>query len=165
VLVPEDRKSEGLILDFPIRQNIVLSIVARTALLRTFLNRRVHVAVADEAVKELRIRTSGIMQIVRRLSGGNQQKVVLGRALTLRPRVLLLDEPTRGIDVGAKVEVYRIIRRLASEGAAIVIVSSELLELIGLCDRIAVMRSGGLNGIVDRPDFAQERLMSLAMTG
>jgi ribose transport system ATP-binding protein len=165
VLVPEDRKLEGLVLDFPIRQNIVLSIVAQTARLRTFINRRAQNAAANDAVTSLRIRTSGIMQLVRRLSGGNQQKVVLGRALTLKPRVLILDEPTRGIDVGAKVEVYRIIRRLASEGAAILIVSSELLELIGLCDRIAVMRTGQLTGVVHRPDFAQERLMSLAMTG
>jgi ABC-type sugar transport system ATPase subunit len=165
VLVPEDRKLEGLVLDFPIRQNIVLSIVAQTALFRTIVNRRKQNAAATDAVSSLRIRTSGIMQLVRRLSGGNQQKVVLGRALTLKPRVLILDEPTRGIDVGAKVEVYRIIRRLASEGAAILIVSSELLELIGLCDRIAVMRTGQLTGVVDRPDFAQERLMSLAMTG
>jgi ribose transport system ATP-binding protein len=165
VLVPEDRKLEGLVLDFPIRQNIVLSIVAQTARLRTFINRRAQNAAANDAVTSLRIRTSGIMQLVRRLSGGNQQKVVLGRALTLKPRVLILDEPTRGIDVGAKVEVYRIIRRLATEGAAILIVSSELLELIGLCDRIAVMRTGQLTGVVDRPDFAQERLMSLAMTG
>jgi ABC-type sugar transport system ATPase subunit len=165
VLVPEDRKLEGLVLDFPIRQNVVLSVIARTARLGMFLDRRAHVAIADDAVASLRIRTSGIMQIVRRLSGGNQQKVVLGRALTLRPRVLILDEPTRGIDVGAKVEVYRIIRRLASEGAAIIIVSSELLELIGLCDRVAVMRTGQITGVVDRPDFTQERLMSLAMTG
>jgi ABC-type sugar transport system ATPase subunit len=165
VLVPEDRKLEGLMLDFPIRQNIVLSIVAQTARFRTFVNRRAQNAAANDAVTSLRIRTSGIMQLVRRLSGGNQQKVVLGRALTLKPRILILDEPTRGIDVGAKVEVYRIIRRLASEGAAILIVSSELLELIGLCDRIAVMRTGQLTGVIDRPDFAQERLMALAMTG
>ena len=165
VLVPEDRKLEGLILDFPIRQNVVLSIVAQTAILRTFLNRRAGLAAANEAVRSLRIRASGIMQIVRRLSGGNQQKVVLGRALTLKPRVLILDEPTRGIDVGAKVEVYGLIRHLASEGAAIVIVSSELLELIGLCDRIAVMRTGQVTGVVERADFGQERLMSLAMTG
>jgi ABC-type sugar transport system ATPase subunit len=165
VLVPEDRKLEGLVLDFPIRTNIVMSIVARTAWLRSIINRPKQTAIADDAVRSLRIRTSGIMQIVRRLSGGNQQKVVLGRALTLAPRVLILDEPTRGIDVGAKVEVYRIIRRLASEGAAILIVSSELLELIGLCDRIAVMRTGQLTGVIDRAEFTQERLMSLAMTG
>lgn len=165
VLVPEDRKREGLVLNFPIRTNIVMSIVAQTAWLRTFVNRSAQNAAANAAVSSLRIRTNGIMQLVRSLSGGNQQKVVLGRALTLKPRVLILDEPTRGIDVGAKIEVYRIIRRLATEGAAILIVSSELLELIGLCDRIAVMRTGRLAGVVDRPDFAQERLMSLAMTG
>ncbi len=165
VLVPEDRKREGLILDFSIRQNVVMSIVSRTARLRCFIDRRAQAATADAAVSSLRIRTSGIMQLVRRLSGGNQQKVVLGRALTLAPRVLILDEPTRGIDVGAKVEVYRIVRRLATEGTAIVIISSELLELIGLCDRIAVMRTGALSGIVDRPDFAQEHLIALAMTG
>ncbi len=165
VLVPEDRKLEGLVLDFPIRQNVVMSVVARTAWLRTLIDRRAQNSIADHAMSSLRIRANGFMQIVRRLSGGNQQKVVLGRALTLAPRVLILDEPTRGIDVGAKVEVYRIIRRLASEGTAILIVSSELLELIGLCDRIAVMRTGQLTGVIERREFSQERLMSLAMTG
>jgi len=165
VLVPEDRKTEGLVLDFSICRNVVMSVMQSLARLRTFLDRRAQDRVARDAIDSLRIRSSGIGQVVRRLSGGNQQKVVLGRALTLRPRVLLLDEPTRGIDVGAKIEVYRIIRQLASGGTAILIVSSELLELIGLCDRVAVVRAGRLAGFVDRNDFTQERIMSLATTG
>ncbi len=165
VLVPEDRKTEGLVLDFSICRNVVMSVMQSLARLRTFLDRRAQNRVARDAIDSLRIRSSGIGQVVRRLSGGNQQKVVLGRALTLRPRVLLLDEPTRGIDVGAKIEVYRIIRQLASGGTAILIVSSELLELIGLCDRVAVVRAGRLAGFVDRNDFTQERIMSLATTG
>ena len=124
VLVPEDRKLEGLVLDFPIRQNIVLSIVAQRR-----CSARSSTAASRTRRRPTRCRRcasarAGSCRLVRRLSGGNQQKVVLGRALTLKPRVLILDEPTRGIDVGAKVEVYRIIRRLASEGAAILIVSS-----------------------------------------
>lgn len=165
VLVPEDRKTEGLVIDFSICRNVVMSVMQSLARLRTFLDRRAQDRVARDAIDSLRIRSSGIGQVVRRLSGGNQQKVVLGRALTLRPRVLLLDEPTRGIDVGAKIEVYRIIRQLASGGTAILIVSSELLELIGLCDRVAVVRAGRLAGFVDRNDFTQERIMSLATTG
>ena len=97
--------------------------------------------------------------------GGNQQKVVLARAISASPRVFLLDEPTRGVDVGAKVEVYNLIGQLAAKGAAVVIVSSDLLELLGLCDRIGVMRAGRMAGEVDRAEFSQDRLMSLAAVG
>ena len=101
----------------------------------------------------------------RNLSGGNQQKVVLARALTTEPRIFLLDEPTRGIDVGAKVEVYRLIGQLAEEGGAVIVVSSDLLELLGLCDRIVVMRAGRVAGELGRPAFSQERVMELAALG
>ena len=164
-LVPEDRKGEGLILDFPVSSNIALSTLRAQAWFGSVIDRRRVASLAETAVRELRIRTPGIRQRVRSLSGGNQQKVVLGRALTTRPRVFLLDEPTRGIDVGAKVEVYRLINALAEGGAAVLVVSSDMLELLGLCDRIMVMRGGRVTGTVPRSEFSQERIMSLAAIG
>ena len=164
-LVPEDRKADGLILAFSLRDNVALSTFGRLAWGRVFMSDRRVSAAARQAVEALRIRAPGIARPVQGLSGGNQQKVVLARALRTRPRVFLLDEPTRGIDVGAKVEVYRLIGKLAAGGAAIVIASSDMLELLGLCDRILVMRAGRLAGEVGRPDFSQERVMRLATLG
>ncbi len=164
-LVPEDRKAEGLVLPFALRRNVALSTLGRLAWLRSFVARGRLDAQARRAVAELRIRTPSIETPVRGLSGGNQQKVVLARALTTQPRVFLLDEPTRGIDVGAKVEVYRLIGELAAAGGAVVVASSDLLELLGLCDRILVMRAGRLTGEVARADFSQERVMALAALG
>ncbi len=164
-LVPEDRKAEGLILAFPIRDNVALSTLDRLAWLRSIVRARRVDRLAEAAVADLRVRTQGIRQRVRSLSGGNQQKVVLGRALTTKPRIFLLDEPTRGIDVGAKVEVYRLVNRLADEGGAVLVVSSDMTELLGLCDRVVVMRTGRVAGVVDRADFSQERIMSLAALG
>ena len=164
-MVPEDRKGEGLVMPFTVRSNIALSTLAKLSWLRSILLPGKVDRLASRAVKDLRIRTPGIREKVQSLSGGNQQKVVLARALTTRPRVFLLDEPTRGIDVGAKVEVYRLINRLAEQGAAVLIVSSDMLELLGLCDRILVMRSGRLAGALARADFSQERVMQLAAIG
>jgi rhamnose transport system ATP-binding protein len=161
-LVPEDRKAEGLILPFALRQNVALSTLHRLAWLRMFTAGAKIDALARKAVADLRIRAPGIAAPVRGLSGGNQQKVVLARALTTKPRVFLLDEPTRGIDVGAKAEVYRLIGDLAARGSAVVLVSSDMLELLGLCDRILVMREGRVAGGIDRNDFSQERVMALA---
>ena len=164
-LVPEDRKGEGLVMPFPVRTNIAMSTLTRLSWFRTILAQRRIDRLADEAVAELRIRTPSIRQRVQLLSGGNQQKVVLGRALTTKPRVFLLDEPTRGIDVGAKVEVYRLINALAEQGAAILVVSSDMIELLGLCDRILVMRAGRVAGAVPRHEFSQERIMHFAALG
>jgi ribose transport system ATP-binding protein len=164
-LVPEDRKAEGLILPFSVRKNVALSTLDTLAWLRTFTASSRLDAQASQAVRDLRIRTPGIHQPVGSLSGGNQQKVVLARGLTTKPRIFLLDEPTRGIDVGAKVDVYRLIGDLAEAGGAVLIVSSELLELLGLCDRILVMRMGRLTGEITRPEFSQERVMALAAYG
>ena len=163
--VPEDRKAEALILPFSLRDNVALSTLGRLAWLRAVLSSRRVSAAARQAVEALRIRTPGITQAVGGLSGGNQQKVVLARALQVRPRVFLLDEPTRGIDIGAKVEVYRLVGELAAKGAAVVIASSDMLELLGLCDRILVMRAGRLAGAVERAEFSQERVMALAALG
>ncbi len=164
-LVPEDRKGEGLILPFSVRRNVTLSTLGRLSHLRTFLAGGRADRVARDAVRNLRIRTPSVREPARNLSGGNQQKVVLGRALTTKPRIFLLDEPTRGIDVGAKVEVYRLIGQLAEQGGAVVVVSSDMLELLGLCDRIVVMRAGRVAGELDRPAFSQERIMELAALG
>ena len=161
-LVPEDRKGEGLILPFPVKRNIALSVLGRLATWRTILRAGPIDALARRSVADLRIRTPGIDVAVRNLSGGNQQKVVLARALGTQPKIFLLDEPTRGIDVGAKVEVYRLIGDLARRGAAILVVSSDMLELLGLCDRILVMRSGRLTGALEKHEFSQERVMQLA---
>jgi ribose transport system ATP-binding protein len=119
-------------------------------------------ALATNALLTLGVRASGIDQIAGTLSGGNQQKVVIGKCLASNPRILLLDEPTRGIDVGAKSEIYELIFRLAGEGMAIVVVSSEMPELLHLADRILVMSEGRQTGILDRAGASEERIMQLA---
>ncbi|MGI4957736.1 MAG: sugar ABC transporter ATP-binding protein [Janthinobacterium lividum] len=164
-LVPEDRKGEGLVMPFSVRSNVALSTLPGLSWFKTVLVPRRVDRLADDAVKSLRIRTPNIRQPVRSLSGGNQQKVVLGRAMTTRPRIFLLDEPTRGIDVGAKIEVYRLINSLAEQGGAILVVSSDMIELLGISDRILVMRAGRLAGTVPRNEFSQERVMQLAALG
>jgi len=164
-LVPEDRKGEGLVLPFPVNSNVALSTLSAQSWGGIVVDRGRVDRLADQAVAGLRIRTPSIRQKVGALSGGNQQKVVIARALTTHPRVFLLDEPTRGIDVGAKIEVYRLINELAEGGGAVLVVSSDMIELLGLCDRIAVMRAGRITGTLARPEFSQERVMSLAAIG
>ena len=164
-LVPEDRKAEGLVLPFSLRSNVALSTLPKQSWLGSVVLRGRVDRLAEHAVRSLRIRTPGIRQPVRSLSGGNQQKVVLGRALTTHPRVFLLDEPTRGIDVGAKIEVYRLINSLAEAGGAVLVVSSDMIELLGVSDRILVMRAGRLAGTLPRHEFSQERVMQLAALG
>ena len=115
-----------------------------------------------EAIARLSIKVSGPDGIVGGLSGGNQQKVLLARWLEIKPRVLLLDEPTRGVDVGAKSEIYRIINDVAAQGVAVVVISSELPEVIGICDRVVVMREGVITGECTSTDINQEKIMTLA---
>ena len=161
-LVTEDRKTQGLHLEASITDNVALPLVSRLAGfgLRSFRGER---SIAAGAVKSLGIRCSGIDQAAGRLSGGNQQKVVIGKWLATRPRVLLLDEPTRGIDVGAKREIYDLVFKLARDkGLAIIVVSSELPELLLLSDRILVMSEGRQRGILRRADASEERIMQLA---
>ncbi len=164
VLTPEDRKGEGLVLPFPIRTNLAMSTLGAMSRFGVVSARAV-ARLAEKSIASLRIRATSAGQEVRRLSGGNQQKIVLARAISVGPRVFMLDEPTRGVDVGAKVEVYNLIGELAAGGAAILIVSSDLLELLGLCDRIGVLRAGRFAGEVPREEFSQERVMSLAAIG
>jgi ribose transport system ATP-binding protein len=159
--VTEDRKMQGLHLKDTITDNVALPLVGRLAHfgIRDF---RGEEALATNALLTLGVRASGIDQIAGTLSGGNQQKVVIGKCLASNPRILLLDEPTRGIDVGAKSEIYELISRLAGEGMAIVVVSSEMPELLHLADRILVMSEGRQTGILDRAGASEERIMQLA---
>jgi ribose transport system ATP-binding protein len=160
-LVTEDRKATGLHLHESVVDNVALPLVGQLSRLgvRSFGEER---ALASKVVQSLRVRCTGIDQLAGTLSGGNQQKVVIGKWLATAPSVLLLDEPTRGIDVGAKREIYELIFRLAGEGLAIVLVSSELPELLHLCDRILVMSEGRQAGLLDRQDATEERIMQLA---
>jgi ABC-type sugar transport system ATPase subunit len=162
-MVPEDRKGLALFVDKPVRWNV--SMVRLPALARGGVIRRARErAVAAEQVQRLRVRTPGLETPVRVLSGGNQQKTVLGRWLATRPKLLILDEPTHGVDVGAKAEIASLIRSLAAEGVAILLISSELTEVLALSDRILVMRAGRIVAALDRID-ADERTVMLYATG
>ena len=161
-LVTEDRKMQGLHLEASIVDNVALPLVSHLSRFGLRLFRRER-ALSERAVKSLGIRCSGVDQAAGRLSGGNQQKVVIGKWLATRPRILLLDEPPRGIDVGAKREIYDLIFRLArEEGMAIVVVSSEMPELLLLSDRILVMAQGRQRGTLSRSQATEERIMQLA---
>ena len=160
-LVTEDRKRLGLFTQLPVQDNITLCTLPRLArggLLAGPSER----AAADESIAQLRIKTDGPGAPVMSLSGGNQQKCIIARWLRTEPRLLLLDDPTRGVDVGAKAELYRVIRSLAAEGLAVLVTSSELPELLQLCDRIAVLCEGRLTGELPRDDFSEEAVMRLA---
>jgi ribose transport system ATP-binding protein len=163
-LVPEDRKNQGLHLGLPISTNIELASLAAMSS-GPWLRRRRGAKIVDRFFKELHIKAASAAMPVGALSGGNQQKVALAKVLATKPRVLLLDEPTRGIDVGAKAEVHRLIRNLADEGMAIIMVSSVLPELLGASDRIVVMRAGRTVGELNRAESSEEAVMKLAFQG
>jgi rhamnose transport system ATP-binding protein len=162
-LVPEDRRHQGLVLELPIDRNIGLTLLRQLTswgLISGGRERRT----AEDYARRLQIRATGVQQLVGTLSGGNQQKVVLGKWLARNPRLLILDEPTRGIDVGTKAEVYRLISTLAAEGLAILLISSELPEVLGMSDRVLVMAEGRLRGEFDRATATPEAVMAAATT-
>jgi ribose transport system ATP-binding protein len=160
-LLTEDRKNQGLILGMTVRENTTLANLA--SLVRgLFVSRKKEREVTANYVRELQIKTPGIEQTAQNLSGGNQQKVVLAKWLFTESKVLIFDEPTRGIDVGAKVEIYRLMNDLVRKGVCILMISSELPEVLGMCDRILVMHEGHLAGGLDRSEATQERIMQLA---
>jgi len=161
-LVPEDRKQQGVILEMAVKQNLSLPGLQRHQRAGGFLNRSVETEVAAAMISKLNIKTPDSGQLVQFLSGGNQQKVVLGKWLALSPRILLLDEPTRGIDVGAKQEIYRLMEQLAEAGVGILFVSSEMPEIIGMSDRVLVMHEGRLSGQLARAQITEEAIMHLA---
>jgi putative multiple sugar transport system ATP-binding protein len=161
--VTEDRKSLGLILEEPINRNVSLAHLQGVSK-NGILNDNLETEVAERYRKAMNIRTPSVFQKVMNLSGGNQQKVVLSKWLFAEPEVLILDEPTRGIDVGAKFEIYGIINELSAMGKGVLMISSEMPELLGMCDRIYVMNEGALVGELTAEEASQERIMSLIVT-
>ena len=161
-LMPEDRKKSGLVLELPIRENVTLASLlnyARMWLVSGPAERKV----AKEQVRRLSIKVPSIDMEAVTLSGGNQQKVVLGKWLSMQPRVMFFDEPTRGVDVGAKSEIYALMRELADQGVAILMISSDMEEVIGVSDRIAVMHEGSVSGMLERPQFSEYNVLQLAI--
>ena len=161
--VPEDRHQYGLVMNFSIAANVTLPILQQVSRLG-LLDPRREQKIASTYSSQLHVRSAGVEQVVSALSGGNQQKVVLGKWLATNPSVLILDEPTRGIDVGAKAEVHRIISDLAAGGLAIILISSELPEVLAMADRVIVLHEGRVTGTFTRSEATQERVM-FAATG
>jgi ABC-type sugar transport system ATPase subunit len=161
VLLPEDRKQQGLVLPRSVKTNLSLATLQEFSRLGIIAQRK-RDAMAQRFVQDLRIRTPGLEFRVRNLSGGNQQKVVLGKCLGSRPRVLIFDEPTRGIDVGAKVEVYQEMNALITQGVGILLISSELPEVLGMSDRVLVMHDGRLVADLPVAEATPERVIGLA---
>lgn len=162
--VPEDRKQQGLFLNMAVRENIVISDLGEVTSWG-FLKFREVERLAQDYVNRLDVRTPSLRQRVRNLSGGNQQKVVIARWLTLQPRVLILDEPTRGIDVGTKAEIYHLLNQLARQGVAVLVISSELPEVLGISDRILVMHEGRITATLNRDEATQDAIMRAATGG
>lgn len=162
-LAPEDRRQMGLITEMAVYENITLPGLTRYTSSLGLIQRKAETKVATEQCMALRVRTPSVNVPVMNLSGGNQQKVVLGKWLALGPKVIIFDEPTRGIDVGAKSEIYRLMGSLADSGVAIIMISSDMEEILGVADRIAVMHEGRISGFLDRAQFEQEAVMRLAV--
>jgi ribose transport system ATP-binding protein len=161
-LVPEDRKRSGLVLDFSVGENISLANL-RSLASRGLLDPAKETKLASCWRDQLSIRCPGTKVPALSLSGGNQQKVVLAKWLSMAPRVLIFDEPTRGVDIGAKQEIYALMRSLSDNGGAILMISSDMEEVIGVSDRIAVMHEGAIAGFLPRERFSEENILSLAV--
>jgi putative multiple sugar transport system ATP-binding protein len=159
--VTEDRKGNGLILIQDVKQNITLANLEAIAK-RGVVDNNAEIQVANEYKTSLNIKTPGIEQKVENLSGGNQQKVSVAKWLFVKPELLILDEPTRGIDVGAKYEIYTIMNNLVQQGMSIIMMSSELPEILGMADRVYVVSSGRITGELPIEDATQEKIMQLA---
>jgi ribose transport system ATP-binding protein len=164
-LVPEDRRKYGLFESMSVKDNMALIIIKALSILSFIMNSKI-LKTANTFTKKLEIKMTSLNQRVKNLSGGNQQKVIIARWLSANPRILLMDEPTRGIDVGAKAEIYKILRNLKEEeNKSIIIISSELPEVMAECDRVIVMRNGRIAGEVTGEDINEEKILTLAFSG
>jgi ribose transport system ATP-binding protein len=161
-LIPEDRKNEGLMLPMSVRENLSFAAVERFSRFGV-VDRAAEAEAIDEIIKLLQIRSDGIDVPVASLSGGNQQKVVIGKWLMTKPRIILLNDPTRGIDVGTKQELYQLLRRLAESGAAILFYSTDYDELIGCCDRVLVLYNGSIARILEGAELTERNLVAAAL--
>jgi len=160
--VPEDRRRHGIVLEMPILANTSLASLNRVSRLG-WLRHKQECELAERYIGQLRIKTPSPYLVAGSLSGGNQQKVALARWLATGPKVLILDEPTQGVDVGAKSEIHGLMMDLAEQGVAILMISSEMPEILGMSDRIAVMRSGTIAGVLSREEATQQSILSLAL--
>ena len=173
-MVPEERKRLGIVAGFDVARNITISAPGKIAI-STFVRERVERQITNDYVEQLRIKTPSTSESIENLSGGNQQKVLFARALFSDPKIIIIDEPTQGIDVGAKVEVYKLVREFVAKGRSVIVISSELPELLGLSDRVIVMREGRNAGEIVIPlgaasetafmEEMQRRVISLATGG
>lgn len=163
VMVPEDRKKHGIVGIMGVGKNITLSSLRQYCFKNMILNESLEEKVINESICKLKVKTSSPTLPIGRLSGGNQQKAVLAKCLLLSPRILILDEPTRGIDIGAKYEIYKLINKLAKDGMAIIVISSELPEVLGISDRILVMHQGKLKADLVNNNLTQEKIMESAL--
>ena len=161
VLAPEDRKRHGLVLEMSVRENTSLARLRQDQKVG-MIDFRGEAKLAEKTIKKMNVKTPHAEQIVQYLSGGNQQKVVLGKWLAMNPRLLLLDEPTRGIDIGSKQEIYRLMEELAASGVAVLFVSSEMEEVLGMADRALIMHEGAITGELSRDQLSEEAIMQLA---
>jgi len=159
--LPEDRKKDGILADLSVRENMIIALQAKKGMFHPMSRKEMEEA-ADKYIDLLQIKTASRETPIKSLSGGNQQKVIIGRWLLTQPEILMLDEPTRGIDVGAKFEIYQLIAELAKKGKGIIIISSEMPELLGITDRILVMSNGLVSGIVDTKTTTQNEILRLA---
>jgi ribose transport system ATP-binding protein len=164
-LLPESRKEQGLITSFPILQNVSLNNYGKYLLGHFFINRTRELEDTKKAMQQVRVKAPGPHARVDTLSGGNQQKVVIARWINHSMKVLIFDEPTRGIDVGAKAEIYQLMRDFTARGYSIIMISSELPEVIGMSDRVCVFRSGGIVATVEGDAITSEQIMTHATTG
>jgi len=161
-LVPENRREEGLVVGMSVRENTTLPSLCSYST-AGLIHKSRETKVANEQISSLKVKTPHAETLVRNLSGGNQQKVVIGKWLAMGPKVLILDEPTRGIDVGAKAEIYKLMRNLAADGAVILMISSDMEEVLHVSDRVAVMHEGHITGVLDREDCNEKNVMQLAV--
>ena len=161
--VPEDRKKEGLILGLSVKENMSISSLEKFESNLKSLNKNDEKDLVDSYISRFKIKTPGMAQIIKNLSGGNQQKVAIAKALMTEPKILILDEPTRGVDVGAKKEIYDLINELKKHGMSILMISSEMVEVIGLSDRIMVMHENSITGVFTAEDASQEKIMRCAV--
>jgi ribose transport system ATP-binding protein len=162
-LIPEDRRNTGLLVDMAVRENITMPALSDYAW-KGLIQGDKEKAVSQRMCESLKVKTPSIETRVANLSGGNQQKVVLAKWLSLNPKVLIFDEPTRGIDIKAKSEIYQLMRELADQGVAVIMISSDMEEILGISDRIAVMQEGAIAGILNREDCSEEAIMRLAVS-
>ena len=164
VYVPEDRKTQGILANLDVAKNITISMLDRNSNALGVIDTGKESEIVDRGIKNFAIKTPNAEKKIVELSGGNQQKCIVARWMATQPKVLILDEPTKGIDVGAKSEFYNMICRFAKQGLGVILISSELPEIIGLSDRIIVMGNLAVKGEVSREEATEERLLSLAMS-